>query len=447
MLPPYTINGMINPDLPIFATLLRKMQIPAIMTKNRKGEKSMNWKWLVLILHVLGSAYQLALHIVSYRSASNPTHANVADVYDNETYTRWKAYSAEKCRLRIVSTILSFLLLLILLLTDVYAAFAALFANNPWAQLIGVLLLQIAAETVLDVIISYIDTMVIEQKYGFIRSTIKTFVADQIRGFLLGLGLTAGMMCALCALHMAMGDWVVVLFTGVLFAFTLVVSFLYPIFSRIGNKFVPLEEGELKERLMALLKKHGYQVKAIEVMDASRRTTKLNAYFTGFGKLKTIVLYDNLVNAMSADEICAVFAHELGHGIHKDVLKNQILNLVNLFTMSLVVWLTVKFTGLHTAFGFDAVNYGFAYILMGVGLGLVQPLMGMLINARSRKAEYRADRQAVQEGYGEALVEALKKLSRDNFAHLSPDPMLVVLEYSHPPLSQRIAAIEAELKK
>ncbi len=407
----------------------------------------MNWKILVLILHLLGSAYRLALHIVSYRSAGNPTPANVADVYDAETYSRWRAYSAEKCRLRIVSTVLSFLLLLVLLLTDAHSAFASVFGMDPWTQLIAVLVLQTLAETLLDVAVSYVDTMIIEQKYGFNRSTMKTFVADQIRGLLLGFGLSAGLMCALCALHMAMGDWVLLLFTGVLFVFTLTISFLYPIFSRIGNKFVPLEEGELKDRLMALLGKHGYQVKAIEVMDASRRTTKLNAYFTGFGKLKTIVLYDNLINAMTPDEICAVFAHELGHGINKDVLKNQILNLVNLFTMSLVVWLTVKFTGLHTDFGFDTLNYGFAYILMGVGLGLVQPLLGLLINARSRKAEYRADRQAVLEGYGEALAEALKKLSRDNFAHLSPDPMLVVLEYSHPPLSQRLAAIEAELKK
>jgi STE24 endopeptidase len=251
----------------------------------------------------------------------------------------------------------------------------------------------------------------------------------------------------LSLLHIALGNWMILLFAITVFCLTLTISFLYPIFSRLGNKFVPLEEGELKDSLMGLLTKHGYQVKAIEVMDASRRTTKLNAYFTGFGKLKTIVLFDNLVNAMTPDEICAVFAHELGHGIHKDVLKNQVLNLVNLFTMSLTVWLTVKFIGLHTQFGFEVVNYGFAYILMGVGLGLVQPLLGLLINARSRKAEYRADRQAVLEGYGEALGEALKKLSRDNFAHLSPDPVLVVLEYSHPPLSQRIAAIEKELQK
>ena len=407
----------------------------------------MNWIWIVLILHALGFAYRLALHIVSYRSAGNPTPANVADVYDAETYQTWKAYSAEKNRLSIVSSVVSFLLLAVLLLTRVHVAFASLFPQNPWMQMLSVILLQTLVELVPDVIFSYINTMVIEEKYGFNRSTMKTFVADQIRGLLLGLVLSFGLMSALCALHMSMGDWVVVLFTGVLFVFTLTISFLYPIFSRIGNKFVPLEEGELKDRLMALLDKHGYKVKAIEVMDASRRTTKLNAYFTGFGKMKTIVLFDNLLNAMSADEICAVFAHELGHGINKDVLKNQILNLVNLFAMSVVVWLTVKFTGLHADFGFATINYGFAYILMGVGLGLVQPLLGLLINARSRKAEYRADRQAVQEGYGEALVEALKKLSRDNFAHLSPDPALVVLEYSHPPLSQRIAAIEKELKE
>ena len=407
----------------------------------------MNWKWLVLILHLLGSLYRLALYIVSFRSAGNPTPENVADVYDAETYQRWKAYNAEKSRLHIIATVLDCALVSVLLLTGAYHAFADLFADNPWTQLIAVLILQTLAETILNTVISYVDTMIIEQKYGFNRSTVKTFVADRIRGLLLGFGLSAGLVCALCALHMAMGDWVVVLFVGVMFAFTLTVSFLYPIFSRIGNKFVPLEEGELKDRLMALLNKHGYRVKAIEVMDASRRTTKLNAYFTGFGKMKTIVLFDNLVNTMSTDEICAVFAHELGHGINKDVLKNQILNVVNLTAMSVVAWLTLSFTGLHTDFGFEAVNYGFAYVLMGIGLGLVQPLLGMLINAQSRKAEYRADSCAVQEGYGEYLAEALKKLSRDNFANLSPDPVLVVLEYSHPPLSQRIAAIEKQLNK
>jgi STE24 endopeptidase len=163
--------------------------------------------------------------------------------------------------------------------------------------------------------------------------------------------------------------------------------------------------------------------------------------------MKTIVLYDNLVNAMSADEICAVFAHELGHGLHRDVLKQQTMNIGNLFLMAVVAWLAVRTEDLHTIFGFATVNYGFAYILLGIGLGLIQPLTGMAMSAYSRFAEYRADRQAVSEGYGPMLITALKKLARENFAHLAPAKLLVVLEYSHPPLSRRIEAVEKALEE
>jgi STE24 endopeptidase len=287
--------------------------------------------------------------------------------------------------------------------------------------------------------------MVIEQKYGFNRSTVKTFVIDQVRGFIIEIVLGVILMGLLAWLHISMGDWVILLFTGVVFALTLGISFLYgPVFSRLGNKFVPLEEGELRQKLEALLTKHGYQVKAIEVMDASRRTTKSNAYFTGFGKMKSIVLYDNLVTSMTPDEICAVFAHELGHGLNKDVLKQQIMNLGNILLMAVAVWLTVRTPAMHQAFGFAKVNYGFAFILLTALLELIQPLTGMAMNAYSRYAEYRADQQAVKEGYGEALIGGLKKLARENFSNLAPSPALVVLEYSHPPLAQRIEAIEGK---
>ena len=398
-------------------------------------------KLLILCLLVLGSLYRFALNFVQHRSANNPIPENVTDVYDPETYHTWRRYSAENCRLSFLSTALSLLISLVLLWSDSYAAFASLFGGGIFTQLLAVILLESLVGAVTDVCISYYRTMVIEEKYGFNRSTMKTFVTDQIRNLILEIGLSLLLAWLLSVLHRAMGDWMILLFAGAVFALTLAISFLYPIFSRIGNKFLPLEEGELRDRLMALLSKHGYQVKAIEVMDASRRTTKLNAYFTGFGKLKTIVLYDNLVNVMSTEEICAVFAHELGHGLHKDVLKQQIMNFGNLLLMALVVWLAVRDPQLHQAFGFAEVNYGFAYILLGIGLGLVQPLTGMAMNAYSRHAEFRADRQAVQEGYGSAMVTALKKLARENFAHLAPSPINVMLEYSHPPLSDRIAKV------
>jgi STE24 endopeptidase len=149
---------------------------------------------------------------------------------------------------------------------------------------------------------------------------------------------------------------------------------------------------------------------------------------------------------MTPDEICAVFAHELGHGLHRDVMKMQIMNIGNMLLMAIAIWISVREGALHTGFGFASVNYGFAYILAGVFIALIQPITSMLINAYSRKAEYRADKQAVSEGYGEAMVSALKKLARENFAELAPTRISVLLEYSHPPLSDRIEAVEKLLK-
>ena len=407
----------------------------------------MNWKWIILLLVALEHAYRLFMNVVENRSTKNPTPANVADVYDAETYQNWKNYQAEKSRLAIITTLVSFVSLSVLLVTDAYAAFAALLPQGTFWQLLWVLLLHTLAATVINTGINYVDTMIIEQKYGFNRSTVKTFVTDQIRNFIIELLLSVALCGILAAVYIALGDWVILLMAAVVFAITMVISFLYPYLSRIGNKFVPLEEGELKEKLMGLMEKHGYQVRAIEVMDASRRTTKLNAYFTGFGKLKTIVLYDNLLGAMTTEEICAVFAHEMGHGIHKDTLKMQAMNVGNMLLMGLMIWLAVREPAMHTAFGFTEVNYGFANILLSTFLGLLQPLTGMVINAYSRFAEYRADRQAVEEGYGPALIEGLKKLAKENFAHLAPSKIQVVLEYSHPPLSQRIEAVEKLIEK
>ena len=407
----------------------------------------MLWYVLPLVLVTLSAIYRLVLNIVQYRSANNPTPANVADVFDADTYARWKAYSAEKSRLSILSTVANFVVGMVLLISGAYAAFASLFGSGIFLQLMAVVLLDTVVSVLVSVAFSYVENMVIEQKYGFNRTSGKTFFTDQIRDLAIALLLNLLLAGVLALCHTWLGDWMILAFAVVVFGFSLLISFLYPIFSRIGNKFTPLEEGELKDRLMELLNKHGYQVKAIEVMDASRRTTKLNAYFTGFGKLKTIVLYDNLVNAMTTEEICAVFSHELGHGLYKDVLKQQIMNFGNLLITAVVVWLTVRTPALHTAFGFEGVNYGFAYVLTGIGLGLIQPLTGMLMHAYSRFAEYRADRQAVLEGYGTALVTALKKLAKENFAHLAPSKLLVVLEYSHPPLSQRIAALEEKTGK
>lgn len=402
----------------------------------------MSIKAIVLIVLTIVYLYEMALHLIRMRSAANPVPVNVADVYDPETYRKWRQYHREKSRLALVTTTVSWMIGMLLMALNVYTAFAGLFPETPYLQMAAVILLSALAELLL-IPFSYYDTMHIEEKYGFNRSSTKTFWLDQLKSFVISVLLMIWIGCMLILIHQALGDWLIVVFTGFMMLFVLVFSFLYPVFSRIFNKFTPLEDGELKDRLTALLEKHGYHVRGIKVMDASRRTTKSNAYFTGFGKMKTIVLFDTLISRMTTDEICAVFAHELGHGLHHDTLRNQILTSVQMLIIAVLAWLTLRSTVIYPPFGFDGVNYGFAMILiMSVEFALIAPLFGLLTNWFSRRAEYRADGQAVKEGYGEELVSGLKKLAKENFAELAPSPLLVKLEYSHPPLSERITAID-----
>ena len=402
----------------------------------------MSIKAIVLIILTVVYLYEMALNLIKMHSVNNPIPENVADVYDRETYRKWKQYHGEKSRHALITTTVSWMIGMLLMALDAYAAFASLFPKTLYLQMAAVLLLSALAELPM-IPFAYYDTMRIEEKYGFNRSSKKTFWADQLKSFVIGLILMTAIGSLLILIHQALGDWMIVVFAGVMMLFVLLFVFLYPVFSRIFNKFTPLEDGELKDRLTALLEKHGYHVRGIRVMDASRRTTKSNAYFTGFGKMKTIVLYDTLLNQMTPDEICAVFAHELGHGLHHDTLRNQFLTFLQMLIIAVLAWLTLRSTGIYPPFGFDGVNYGFAMILiMSAEFALIAPLFSLLVNRFSRKAEYRADEQAVKEGCGDALIEGLKKLSRENLSDLSPSPLLVKLAYSHPTLSQRITAIE-----
>ena len=406
----------------------------------------MNYKPIVLIIVTAVWLYNIALNAVRMRSARNPVPANVADIYDGETYAKWKAYHAEKTRFAMITATADFAVSFVLLLLNTHAAFAGFFDKSDFMQMFAVMVLETLAELLL-LPFSWIETIKIEEKYGFNKMTPKTFWIDTVKKTLISLGIMTGIGALLMGVDRTLGDWLVPAFAGLMTLIFLGIVFLFPVLSRIFNKFRPLEDGELKDKLTGLLEKNGYKVRAIQVMDASCRTTKSNAYFSGFGKMKTIVLFDTLLEAMTPDEICAVFAHELGHGLHKDTLKNQILTFAQMIVLALLAWWTLRTEGLFTSFGFSGINYGFAVMLiMNVEFALISPLFGLIANYFTRKAEYRADGHAVKEGYGNELISALKTLAKQNFADPSPSPLLVKLEYSHPSLSQRIDAIEKAVK-
>ena len=292
---------------------------------------------------------------------------------------------------------------------------------------------------------SYINDMKIEEKYGFNRSTKKTFFGDWVKNLILSLILMCGLTAVAIACYHAMGNAFFLVVYGALVAVMLVVSTFSLAFMKIFNKFEPLEEGELRSRLTSMFEENGYKLKNIYVMNASKRTTKANAFCAGLGKFKEIALYDNLVNEFSEDEILAVFAHELTHFKHSDTRHQTLLSLLRFLPVALLILLLAAVPACMTQLGFDKLNFGM--VILTVFEAVATPVMllsGIPINAFSRFCERRADSYPVTLGLGEALVSALKKLARKNFSDLNPDPLHVKLEYSHPPIAERIQLIRGK---
>ncbi len=406
----------------------------------------MNFKTLALIIIGIVFVFETLLEYLDMKSADREIPDNVKDLYDEEDYKKWLSYHKEKSQLSFVRHIVSYIVTFAVIGFDIYAVLTGLtkVGNDLYGAAVVVIIIDLVISMFVSIPFSYKNNMGIEQKYGFNRMTNKTFVVDLIKGFIINVGVMCGLVCLFTWMHQAMGDWLLIVFTAVAFVILLAMVFLSPVLTRIFNKLTPLEEGELRSRLTKLLEDNNCSVRQIAVTDGSRRSTKANAFFGGFGKMKTIVLYDTLIEQMTEDEIVAVFAHEMGHNKHKDTLKMYAMNLVNIFLMVFIAWALVSFPEICACFGFEGVNYGFAFILMGsVCLSFLSPFVGLFTSAMSRKFEYAADRFAAENGYGEALISGLKKLAKNSFDNLNPHPVIVKLTYSHPTISERITALTA----
>ncbi|MBQ9122218.1 MAG: M48 family metallopeptidase [Lachnospiraceae bacterium] len=409
----------------------------------------MNFKVLALVMIGVMFVFDIVLKYLDVKSTDRETPDNVKDLFNPEEYKTWMAYHKEKCKLSFSRIFVSNIVTLLVIGFDVYALLLGVtgLSDDLYGAAVIVTLLDIVIGMIWSVPYSYIDNMKIEAKYGFNRMTNKTFVVDLVKEFIINACVMCGLICLFIVIHQAMGNLLLVVFTAIAMLILLVMVFLSPVLTRIFNKLTPLEEGELRDRLTKLLEDNNCSVSQISVTDGSRRSTKANAYFGGFGKMKTIVLYDTLIEQMTEDEIVAVFAHEMGHNKHKDTLKLYGMNIINISLMVFMAWALVSFPEIYTYFGFEGVNYGFAFILLGsVCMSFVSPLIGLFINAMSRKFEYKADQFAAENGYGEALISGLKKLHKNSFSNLNPHPLLVKMFYNHPTLSERIDAVTAYME-
>lgn len=409
----------------------------------------MNFKMFALIVMGITFLFDTFIHYLDTKSAERKIPDNVADIYDEEEYKRWLAYDKECNKLAFWRHLVSYAVSFALIGLDGYAAVVNLVgAEGLYSAAIAIMIADTVISLLWSTPFSYIRNMGIEQKYGFNKMTKKTFAMDLVKETLISLVLMCGLICLVVAVHQALGNWLLIILTIVIMAFLVIMVFLQPVFTRIFNKLTPLEEGELRTRLTELLTKNGCTVRQISVSDGSKRSTKANAYFGGFGKMKTIVLYDTLLEQMTEEEIVAVFAHEMGHNKHKDTLKLLGMNVLNVLLIVISLWAVVSLPEIYKDFGFDGVNYGFAFVLAGsVCLAFISPFVGLFTSGLSRKFEYAADKFAVDNGYGDALISALKKLAKNSFACLTPHPVVVALTYSHPTISQRVDAMEKAMKQ
>jgi len=367
-------------------------------------------------------------------------------IYPPEKYAKQQDYQRTNSRFGLISGGVSFLIMLIILLSgflgwldNFLRGYTSHFLVLP---LIFFGILMIANE-IISFPFSWYATFTIEERFGFNKSTRKLFIFDWLKGIALSLLIGGIVLSAVLLIyHYTLNEfwlfaWLVV--SG----FSLVMTFFYsewivPLF----NKQTPLEEGELRDSIESLAQKAGFRLKNIFVMDGSKRSTKANAYFTGFGKKKRIVLFDTLMNDLDTEEITAVLAHEIGHYKKKHVIYSIILSILTTGAIFYILSLFLENLHLTEALGGTIASFHLGIIGFAFLFTPISEVMGLAVNLYSRKNEYEADSFAAQFGLGEALISALKKISVQSLSNLNPHPLVVFWYYSHPTLLQRIEGIK-----
>lgn len=378
------------------------------------------------------------------------------ETFDTEKLKNISAYKDAKYFRWLVSSALMFALDLALVIFGFYpfvfnfvcgiTGFPATIANSFCAFLLFMILSSIPS-SVLELPFSLYREFVIEKKFGFSNMTWKLWIADQIKALFVGLALISVLTIIAAALFVKCQDTWWLLLAAVMIAFTFVMQVVYPKFiAPLFNKFTPLEDGEAKEKIMAILEKVGYKNGGLFVMDASKRSGHSNAYFSGFGKTKRIVLYDTLLKSLTPDELAAVLGHELGHFKLRHITKRLFIMIPMEFVVTFLLYKMAHLVGLYDAFGFAGITAQNVASVQFIGIFLaamlwtsVSEILTPLSNFFSRKQEFQADAFGAKVcGRAEPLITGLIKLNSDNLSELIPPKLYVFWNYSHPTLVERV---------
>jgi len=400
---------------------------------------------LVISIFLLMAAFSFFMKYLTYSRRNDPLPDNVRDVYDEETYKKNQAYKMDNLKFSIIVSSVGIIITLCFLLFNFHHKvyeFITQQTGNFYILSLFVLIIPLLIESTVSRLMSIYSTFVIEKRYEFNKTTPKTFILDTVKTLIIALVVGGGLLLLFLFLYNQIGNWMFIAFFFVMIALQLFAAFISPLLIRIFYKLTPLEDGELKSRVLMLADETGFRIKGIYSVDASKRSTKLNAFASGFGKSKTIGLFDTLIEKMTVDEVIAVLAHEVGHEKKRHILKSMPFSLLMISILLAAAYFIIAMPEASQAFGFTDANIAFGIYIMTILISPLMVLFSIPSNIISRKYEYEADMFAKESTNKEATVSALKKLYQENLGNLTPHPFVVLVEYSHPPLSQRIAALE-----
>jgi len=400
----------------------------------------------ILAILLLGYLLDLTVALLNLRSLRPELPLEFTGVYDADQYARSQEYTRVTTRFSLIHNTVSLILTLVFILMggfnliDLAARSFALSSIPTGLIFTGMLALL---STALNLPFSVYSTFVIEQRFGFNTTTVATFILDGLKALLLAVVLGGPLLAAILWFFETSGRmaWLYCWIAAV--AFILVAQFLAPVvIMPLFNKFVPLAEGELKEAITRYAASQRFALQGIYTMDGSKRSTRANAFFTGFGRFRRIVFFDTLMDKLAPAEIVAVLAHEMGHYKLKHIPVMMALSILQMGLLFYILSLFLGNQGLFAAFGMEHLSVYASLVFFGFLYAPISTILAIGFHAFSRRNEYQADRFAAQTGAdGAALISGLKKLSVSNLSNLTPHPLHVFLNYSHPPILARIAAL------
>lgn len=403
--------------------------------------------YIIVIILIVQYLVDTVLKILNARRFDDPLPEEVSDLMDQEEYRKAQAYKKVNFKFGMISTTFSTLLTILFLVLGGFEWIDQVtrgVTEHPVLMALVYFGIIFFASDIIQLPFSYYQTFVIEERFGFNTTTIKTFVLDKIKGWLMGI-IIGGLILALVIYFYKWAGTDFWWYAWALIAvFTVFLNLFYSkLIVPLFNKQTPLEDSSLKEKIESYARNVGFELEQIFVIDGSKRSTKANAYFSGFGKQKRIALFDTLVKDLEEDEIVAVLAHEVGHYKKKHIIFNLVASIISTGITLFVLSLFVNNPELSAAIGVSQPSFHAALISFGLLYSPISELTGLAMNHLSRKFEYQADDWARSTWNGSDLISSLKKLSKHSLSNLTPHPAYVFMYYSHPPLVQRIRNLRA----